>query len=134
LLTFVIVLPPIYVSNAFMGARHSFRQIMAEMLAALAVTSSVLASMATVAFFFALTSEQYDFVKLLHVLFFTYAGLAGLSYLIRSVKWISSAVGRATPPIIFAIWLLLYAFVGTQLARVPQLAVSLAVFRPFFRC
>jgi hypothetical protein len=86
LLTCAIVLPPIYVSNAFVGSRLSFRQMLAVLLSALAVTTTVLASMATVAMFFALTSQSYDFLKLLHVLFFVYAGLAGLAYQRRCLR------------------------------------------------
>ena len=78
LLTLAIVLPPIYVSNAFVGAQLLFRQMLAMLLGSVAITVTVLSSMATVAFFFALTSRSYDFIKLLHVLFFAYAGLTGL--------------------------------------------------------
>jgi hypothetical protein len=118
LLTFLIVLPPIYVSNAFMGARSAFRLIVTEMMAALAISSTVLASMASVAFFFALTSHTYDFIKLLHVLFFAYAGLTGVACLISFVKAVGAGGKRVTPGMLFFAWLVLYAFVGTQLAWV----------------
>ena len=135
LLTLFIVLWPIYVSNAFMGARHSFRVVVAEMLAAMAVTSTTLASMATVIFFFALTSETYDFIKLLHVLFFAYAGVVGLTSLIQYVRELGYRARRATPRFLFFIWLLLYAFVGTQMAWVMRPFVGspgekFQVFRP----
>ena len=118
LLTFVIVLPPIYVSNAFMGARLSASVVLTKMLAALAVTSTVLASMATVAVFFSLTSYTYDFIKLLHVLFFAYAGIMGIVILARFVTQISISQGRMTPAVLFVIWLMLYGFVGTELGWV----------------
>ena len=135
LLTLFIVLWPIYVSNAFMGARHSFRVVVAEMLAAMAVTSTTLASMATVVFFFALTSGTYDFIKLLHVLFFAYAGVVGLTCLIQYVRELGYRARRATPRFLFFIWLLLYAFVGTQMAWVMRPFVGspgekFQVFRP----
>ena len=119
LLAFAIVLPPIYVSNAFMGARLSFRVITAQMLAALAITATVLASMASVAFFFGLTTGSYDFIKLLHVLFFAYAGLAGMWCLAGFIRALSSSrERRLTPTALFVVWLVLYGFVGTQLAWV----------------
>jgi hypothetical protein len=118
LVTLAIVLPPIYVSNAFMGARLGFRQMLALLLSSLTVTNTVLASTATVAFFFALTSKSYNFIKLLHVVFFGYAGMTGLAYLVRCVKTMATAGRKSTPQAIFVLWLVLYMFVGTQLAWV----------------
>ena len=118
LLTLFIVLPPIYVSNAFAGARNTFRQMLALLMASLAITTTILASMASVAFFFALTSGSYDFIKLLHVLFFAYAGVAGLYYLEKSVKNLVVGNERSIKRSLFLVWLLLYMFVGTQLAWV----------------
>jgi hypothetical protein len=118
LVTLAIVLPPIYVSNAFAGARLTFRRVLASMLASLAITSTALASMATVAFFFSLTSRSYDFIKLLHVLFFVYGGLMGLSYLSRHVRLTSPRGGAGISRRIAVLWLFLYMFVGTQLAWV----------------
>ncbi|MCX7046341.1 MAG: hypothetical protein NTX50_12755 [Candidatus Sumerlaeota bacterium] len=118
LLTLFIVLPPIYVSNAFMGARLAFTQILAMLLLSTAGTATVLASMASVAFFFALTTQSYEFIKLLHVLFFAYAGATGLLIFIEAARTVSGATSRQTPRFAFLIWLLLYIFVGTQLAWV----------------
>jgi len=112
------VLPPIYVSNAFTGSKLSFSQILALLLTSTAISVTVLASMATVAFFFALTSSSYNFIKLLHVLFFVYAGASGLSYFSRSIHEVSGTNGRRTSRGLFFVWLLIYMFVGTQLAWV----------------
>lgn len=120
LLTLGIVIPPIYVSNAFVGARLSFRQMLTVLLTATAITLTTLASMATVAFFFALTSRSYDFIKLLHVLIYIYAGLAGLGYFSRTISGLSLSFRRRTPGKVLLVWLLIYAFVGTQLAWVVR--------------
>jgi hypothetical protein len=144
LLTLAIVLPPVYVSNAFVGARLPFRQMLALLLASVTITVTVLASMTTVAFFFALTSRSYHFIKLLHVLFFAYAGWVGLAYLVRSLNAIMEPIERSaanrilarrTPQWLFLGWLLLYMFVGTQLAWVLRPFVGaptekFQVFRP----
>ena len=116
LLTCAIVLPPIYVSNAFVGSKLSFRQMLAVLLSSLAVTTTVLASMATVALFFSLTSQSYDFLKLLHVLFFVYAGLSGLGYQRRCLRELMPP-GTSSGGL-WVLWLVLYMFVGTQLAWV----------------
>ncbi len=116
LLTLAIVFPPIYVSNALAGARLGARQMAAVLLGGMAVGSTLLASLATVAFFFALTSVSYDFIKLLHVAFFAYAGFGGLLFVIKVLTKLRGAHIRPTPLHLQVAWLLLYVFVGTQLA------------------
>lgn len=135
LLTLIIVFPPIYVSNAFVGVRLSFQKMLALLLSSIAITATVLASTATIAFFFSLTTKSYNFIKLLHVFFFICAGYSGLSYLVRCIKAISPAEMRLTTGKLFVMWLLLYIFVGTQLAWVLRPFVGspnekFQVFRP----
>ncbi|NUM54595.1 MAG: hypothetical protein HUU46_13195 [Candidatus Hydrogenedentes bacterium] len=135
LLTLVIVVFPIYVSNAFVGARLSFGQVSGFLVTACAVTTVALASMATVALFFSLTSVSYHFIKLLHVLMFVYAGVTGLVYLNRALGTAAIRLGRPAPGKLFIIWLLLYMFVGTQLAWVLRPFVGspgepFQIFRP----
>jgi hypothetical protein len=118
LLTLIIVVFPIYVSNAFVGTRLSFGQITGFLMTACTVTTVALASMATVSFFFSLTSTSYHFIKLLHVVMFAYAGLTGLVYLNRALGDAAKLLGKPAPGGVFLIWLTLYVFVGTQLAWV----------------
>jgi len=132
LLTLVIVIPPIYVSNAFVGSRFSFKQLVALLLAGCAVTSTVLASLATVAFFFSLTTSSYYFVKLMHVAFFVYAGALGLQFVMTAFRAVAFQTGRHLNYGLVFLWILLYAFVGTQLAWVmrpfigrPDMAVTI---------
>ena len=118
LLTLVIVIFPIYVSSAFVGTRFTFTQIAGYMVTACCVTSVALASMASVSFFFALTSTSYHFIKLLHVLVFAYAGATGLTYLSRALDEAATLQGKHAPFGLRIVWLALYTFVGTQLAWV----------------
>ena len=118
LLTLVIVVFPIYVSSAFVGTRFTFAQIAGYMVTACCVTSVALASMASVSFFFALTSTSYHFIKLLHVLVFAYAGVTGLTYLGRALDEAATLQGKHAPFGLRIVWLALYSFVGTQLAWV----------------
>jgi hypothetical protein len=118
LLTLVIVLPPVYVANALAGPRLSFPQMLTVLLASVAVTALILASTATVAFFFALTSRSYHFIKLLHVLFFVYAGIAGIRFFRKCIGAVTPFALRRRRGWLFALTLVLYVFVGTQLAWV----------------
>lgn len=134
ILSGLIVYFPIYVSNAFMGERHSWRQVMVLLLSSTAITCTVLASMATVSTFFAITSISYDFIKLLHVAIFAYSGAIGLQYLLGSIRWMQPTKPRTSRGLI-VLWLLLYMFVGMQLAWVLRPFVcspneQFHVFRP----
>jgi hypothetical protein len=113
LLTLLIVVAPVYVSSIYIGARMSFPQFVALLLGSLTITVITLASMASVAFFFALTTTSYEFIKLLHVLFFAYAGIAGMSYMVRCFN---TLLDREVHRLWYTVWLALYMFVGTQLA------------------
>ncbi len=116
LLTLLIVLFPIFVSGTLLGSRISFAQTAAILLTSSAVTVTVLASMATVSFFFALTTQSYTFMKLLHVMFFGYAGVCGISFLSFAYRKVSLDRSLDSQSFVFGLWLILYAFVGTQLA------------------
>ena len=120
LATLAIVFPPMYVSNAFAGARLSLGQLAAAMLGAVAIASTLLASLATVAAFFSLTTNGYHFMKLLHVVFFIFAGVSSLDFLLSILNHLGQNQGRTTPFHLRIGWLLLYAFVGTQLAWVMR--------------
>jgi hypothetical protein len=135
LLTLLIVLPPIYVANTFVGPRLAFLQALTVLLASVALTAAVLASTATVAFFFALTTRSYHLVKLLHVLFFAYAGITGLRFFQKGVRAVTPLVMRGKLKRLFLGTLVLYVFVGTQLAWVLRPFVGdpgmkFQVFRP----
>ena len=126
LLTLAIIFPPIYVMNAFAGAKLGFRKVAAIMLFGTTVTLVLLASFASVALFFSLTSGSGSFVKLLHTVFFFIAGWAGWAQMLRCLNRATSVglrVGPSTPAWLTVFWLGLYAFVGLELAW---------VMRPFF--
>jgi hypothetical protein len=135
LLTLLIVLMPIYVSSSFIGMRASFSQVVALLLATLAVTTVILAGMASVAFFFALTTRSYTFMKLLHVAIFTYAGVMGLACLVHWFKALFGDWATGSRRWLLTGWLVLYMFVGTQLAWVMRPfvgspGVKYTIFRP----
>ena len=121
-LTLFIIFPPIYVMNAFAGAKLGFRKMAAVMLFGTAVTLMLLASLATVALFFSLTSRNASFVKLLHMVFFLFAGWAGWSQMLRCLGRSSAGGARpaATPAWLTACWIGLYAFVGLELSWVMR--------------
>lgn len=116
LLTLAIVFPPVFVSNAFAGARFSFQRLLVQFLAAIAITATILASMASVSLFFALTTTGYHFIKLFHVAVFLYAGIVGWTLLERGFEAAKRHELRPTPGKLLLLWAFLYMLVGAQLA------------------
>jgi hypothetical protein len=108
----------LYVVIVIMGSRLSFRQTFALILLALALNSILLASCATIVLFFTITGADYDFLKLLHVLIFAFSGAWGMMGLWRGLVAMceTSSLYPKQAVRILQIWILIYAFVGTQMA------------------
>jgi hypothetical protein len=119
LATLIICAPALYIINILFGLNQSLRQSLALVLTAITTTAILLLSFAPITLFFILTLiDQYQFYKLLNVLFFTIAAIVGASFLkqglgliSRSVQTESSRYGLA-----FFLWVVVYVFVGSQMA------------------
>lgn len=118
LLTLAVCYPVLYVVIVIMGSRLTFRQTLALILLALALNAILLASCATIVLFFTVTGAEYDFLKLLHVLIFAFSGAWGMMGLWRGLVAMceTSSLYPKQAVRILQIWILIYAFVGTQTA------------------
>jgi hypothetical protein len=141
LLTLVVVFPSLYVFMALLDVRLSALSTLRLVMAAIVVTLTVLASFASVTAFFTVTAASYPFMKLLNVFLFGMAGLVGLGWLSRALaRWeeahrpaeepreaeaqapLSRPYANRRPAAapgqrgLFFLWMLLYAFVGVQMA------------------
>ncbi len=118
LTTLIVCAPTLYFFNLNFGSNQSLGQNVALMLTTITVTSVLLLSFAPVVMFFLLTTSQYQFFKLLNVGFFTISGLVGVTFLgqgMRVVSYGGSERASARRTVIW-LWILLYAFVGSQMA------------------
>jgi hypothetical protein len=148
-LTLAICLPTLYLFNLLFGARLSVRQALALVLVAITVTAVLTLAFAPISLFFLITAPSYAFFKLLNVAIMTLTGAVGIGFLLggmRSLNRLAGAElaaesastptpaelqpGEAAPaterPVsmgLLNIWIVLYGFVGTQLAW---------TLRPFF--
>ncbi|MBL8057542.1 MAG: hypothetical protein JNK29_12620 [Anaerolineales bacterium] len=125
LLTLVVCLPTLHFFNAIFESSLNLSQNFAVSLAAVTVTAIVLLAFMPVVLFFMITTSQYQFFKLLNVGIFGIAGVVGLLYLLQGM-WLLTARDRrgvSARRWVVRLWLLLYAFVGSQLAW---------TLRPFF--
>jgi hypothetical protein len=119
LITLIICAPSLYFFNILFGSKQSILQNISLILTAMTVTSVLLVSLAPVTLFFLTTTSGYAFFKLLNVGIFAISGFMGLVFLKQGFEHSVDAdntEGRGTRRMLFFAWILLYAFVGTQMA------------------
>lgn len=134
LLTLGICLPTLYLFNLVFGSKLTVRQALALVLIAITVTAVLTLAFAPIALFFLLTARDYEFFKLLNVAILFLTGLVGLSFLVGGMRSLNQLTQPTQPPVVTAdgeqapapvptvnmalvwIWIVLYGFVGTQLA------------------
>lgn len=120
LVTLMICVPSLHFFNILFGSKQTALQSIALALTAITTTSVMLFSLAPITLFFVITSDSYPFFKLLNVLFFTIAGWTGVVFLRQGLTAVTGSEDEADRQnmrrLIFIMWMLLYGFVGTQMA------------------
>jgi hypothetical protein len=91
LLTLAITLPSLYVFNALVGSRLTLDSVLRLLLASLAVTMAVLASIGPIVAFFSLSTTSHPFMILVNVVVFGVSGSLGLSFLLQTLHRLSVA-------------------------------------------
>ncbi|HEY9612946.1 actin-binding WH2 domain-containing protein [Allocoleopsis sp.] len=125
LITLIICFPTLYFFNILFGSRKTAGQHFTMLLTAASVISVLLFSFAPITLFFLITTYNYQFFKLLNVAILAITGIIGVKFLYQGMQLLSheDEEGLKTRMSILRFWLILYAFVGTQLAW---------TLRPFF--
>lgn len=117
LATLFVCVPSLYFFGLLIGSNQSMSQSLAVILTAITVTSVLLLSCAPIILFFVLTTDQYQFFKLLNVAIFTVSGLMGIVFLYQGMKVVSGAdSGTTGRKWLLIFWMFVYAFVGSQMA------------------
>jgi hypothetical protein len=119
LATLLITVPSLHYFNILFGSKQTILQTLAMILTAVSTTAVLLFSLAPITLFFLLSSSEYEFFKLLNVTFFAIAGFLGVSFLRQGLKIVTeldNQQGLASRRAIFFLWVLLYGFVGSQMA------------------
>jgi len=118
LATLIVCAPTLYFFNLIFGSNQSLSQNIAIMLTAITVTAVILLSCAPIVLFFLLTSSNYQFFKLLNVGVFSVAGIIGVLFLGQGMRLVSRSgtEGVAARLRVVRLWILVYAFVGSQVA------------------
>jgi hypothetical protein len=142
--TLAICLPTLYLFNLVLGARLSVWQAAALVMAAITVIGVLSLAFAPITLFFLVTAPNYSFYKLLNVAILVLAAIIGLGILVDGMRSLNRApsadpaeaaggesaepappAAAALPPApaeprvnmtLLRVWVLLFGFVGTQLA------------------
>jgi hypothetical protein len=115
LLTALICIPSLYTFNIILGQRFKFLQTIALMSLTLGTTTILLASLAPLSFFFVLTTNNYSFLLLIHVLILALCGLYGVKYLYRGCSYLAFRMEQPLNKLLLRVWIGIYAIVGMQL-------------------
>jgi hypothetical protein len=118
LATLIVCSPTLYFFNVLLGSNQSLSQNIALILTAITVTAVLLLSFAPITLFFLLTTSHYQFFKLLNVAVFSIAGSMGVIFLSQGMQVVSASSqdgGKARRRVL-RLWILVYAFVGSQMA------------------
>lgn len=116
--TFAVCFPAFYVVQVLVGSRLRALQVAVLVLAALALTSVLLAAFVPITAFFLVTGANYYFLHLLNIALAGVAGLFGMYALHDGLTVVCEK--RSVYPrkalTIMRVWAVLFAFVGIQLA------------------
>jgi hypothetical protein len=116
--TLLICYPVLFIILVLMGSRLSFLQTLALILLALTFNSILLAAFAPIVAFFSISGSSYSFMKVLHVLVMTFSGFWGMAALWHGLRELceKSNLYPKRAVHILRIWILVFGFVGTQMA------------------
>jgi hypothetical protein len=120
LVTLLICTPSLHFFNILFGSKQTIGQTVALILTGISTTSVLLFSLAPITLFFTISSSQYEFFKVLNVGFFGICGLLGVFFLQDGMRIATETEdereGIGARRLIFVLWVVLYAFVGSQMA------------------
>jgi hypothetical protein len=118
LLSLLICFPALYVIQYMIGSTMSIYQMTNIILSGFIVFSTIALSFSPIVIFFMITSDNYAFLKLLHVAIFTFSGIFAVKTIIIGLTF-SCEKKNIYPKLgmkIFKIWVVILAFVSSQLA------------------
>lgn len=118
MLSLLICFPALYVIQYMIGSTMTLYQMANIILSGFVVFSTIALSFAPIVIFFMITSDNYAFLKLLHVTIFTFSGVFTIKTIIKGLAF-SCEKKNIYPKqgmTIFKIWVIIFAFVSSQLA------------------
>ena len=117
-LSLLVCFPALFVIQYMIGSTMTIYQMANIILSGFFVFSTIALSFAPIVIFFMITSDNYAFLKLLHVAIFSFSGIFAVKTIINGLSF-SCEKKNIYPKIgmqIFKIWVVILAFVSSQLA------------------
>jgi len=117
-ISLLICFPALYVIQYMIGSTMTIFQMANIILSGFIVFTTIALSFAPIVIFFMITSSNYAFLKLLHVAIFTFSGIFTIKTIINGLTF-SCEKKNIYPKLgmtIFKIWIVILAFVSSQLA------------------
>jgi hypothetical protein len=117
-LSLLICFPALYVIQYMIGSTMTIYQMANIIFSGFIVFTTISLSFAPIVIFFMVTSNNYSFLKLLHVAIFTFSGIFAVKTIINGLTY-SCEKKNIYPKLgmrIFKIWIVILAFVSSQLA------------------
>jgi hypothetical protein len=118
LLSLFICFPAFYVIQYMLGSKLQLAKMANIVLSGFVVFSTIILSFMPIVLFFMITSDNYAFLKLLHVAIFIFAGIFGMRIIIQGLKF-SCEKRNIYPKLgirVFKVWIIIFSFVSIQLA------------------
>jgi len=118
LLSLLVCFPALFVIQYMIGSTMTLYQMANIILSGFFVFSTIALSFAPIVIFFMITGDNYSFLKLLHVAIFTFSGIFAVKTIISGLTF-SCEKKNIYPKLgmqIFKIWIVILAFVSSQLA------------------
>ncbi len=125
LLTTAICMPTLFIFSSFFGSKRSILQTFVLLSTGSTIIGLALVGFSPITLFFIVTTRSYQFFKIINVVFFAVSGMLGILFFNRMYVQLSEdgTQSQHTRRMFLRLWLILFAFVGTQLAW---------TLRPFF--
>jgi hypothetical protein len=117
-LSLLICFPALFVIQYMIGSTLTIYQMANIILSGFFVFSTISLSFAPIVIFFMITSDNYSFIKLLHVAIFVFSGIFAVKTITEGLTF-SCEKKNIYPKLgmkIFRIWVVILAFVSSQLA------------------
>ena len=117
-LTLLICFPSFYIVQLVLGSRVKIKQLAVMLLSGFLMTTTVMLAFAPIVLFFQLSADNYNFLQFIHVGVMVFSGFFGMRAVLDALRncFEESGIYPKIGLSIFRIWVIIFAFVGIQLA------------------
>ena len=114
----LICFPAFFIIQFILGSKLKLRQMISIILSGFLMITTIMISFAPIGVFFVITGSNYYFLQLLYISIFLFSGFFGMKMITDALQYSCEKknVYPKTGVVVFRIWIVIFAFVGIQLA------------------